>query len=246
MVGDTTASTAYAAAEAARQALVSTGAYPMPPAEVSACVGTGRDGWARFAAHWDDLVADPYAAENGTRRLRRYGSFALTREGRLTPLPHDAFVQPGASNPMYVGVDRHFEPLTDAFAADPLLASVIGLLGRVAGCLDDRDEWWVKVHPFRVLASAGRAGRPTPEGRHRDGVTLVSSLLIGRENATGGESSVYGADGAHLLTTTLSEPGSLLLGDDRRTLHEVSPIRPLDPARPARRDVLVTTLLPPA
>jgi hypothetical protein len=246
MLGDTTANTAYAAVAAARRALASTGAYPMPPAEVSACVGTDPDGWARFAAHWDDLVPDPYAAGSGTRRLRRYGSFSLTRQGRLTPLPHDAFVQPEASNPMYVGVDRHFEPLTDAFAADPLLTSVIGLLGQVAGGLDDRAEWWVKVHPFRVLASAGQAGQPTPEGRHRDGVTLVSSLLIGRENATGGESSVYGADGTHLLTTTLSEPGGLLLGDDRRTLHEVTPIRPLDPARPARRDVLVTTLLPPA
>ncbi|MGK5543755.1 2OG-Fe dioxygenase family protein [Streptomyces sp. URMC 127] len=232
------------AVDAARRALASAGAHPMPPDEVSACLGAGAADWARFAAHWDDLVADPYAAENGTCRLRRYGIFTLARDGRLTARPNDAFVQPEASNPMYVGVDRHFEPLTGACAADPLLASLIGLLGRVAAHLEDRDEWVVQVHPFRVIASAGRTGQPTPEGRHRDGVTLVSSLLIGRENATGGDSSVYDADGAHLLTTTLSEPGSLLLGDDRRTLHEVSPIRPLDPARHARRDVLVTTLLP--
>ncbi|MFJ8647450.1 2OG-Fe dioxygenase family protein [Streptomyces sp. NPDC093546] len=245
VIGEDRTTSAAAAVDAARRALVSTGAYAMEPAEVSACVGTDGDGWSRLAAHWDDLAPDPYAAESGTVRLRRYGTFALTRDGRLTPRPHDAFVQPEASNPMYVGVDRHFEPLTDAFTADPLLASLIRLLGRVAGCLDDRDEWQVKVHPFRVLASAGQDGQPTPEGRHRDGVTLVTSLLIGRENATGGASSVYGADGEHLLTTTLGEPGSLLLGDDRRTLHEVSPIRPLAPERPARRDVLVTTLLPP-
>jgi hypothetical protein len=36
----------------------------------------------------------------------------------------------------------------------------------------------------------------------------------------------------------------MLLGDDRRTLHGVSPIRPLDPTRPARRDVLVITFAP--
>ncbi|MFG2181554.1 2OG-Fe dioxygenase family protein [Streptomyces abikoensis] len=104
-------------------------------------------------------------------------------------------------------------------------------------------EVWACL-PFRVLASAGQDGQATPEGRHRDGVTLVSSLLIGRENVTGGESSVYDMAGAPVLTTTLSEPGSLLLGDDRHTLHEVSPIRPLDPAQGTRRDVLVTTLLP--
>ncbi|MFD8996295.1 2OG-Fe dioxygenase family protein [Streptomyces abikoensis] len=216
----------------------------MPAAEVWACLGVDAVGWAGFAAHWDDLVTDPYAAENGTRRLRRYGVFSLTREGRLVARPNDAFVQPEASNPMYVGVDRRFEPLTGACAADPLLVSLIRLLGQLAARLEDRDEWVVQVHPFRVLASAGQDGQATPEGRHRDGVTLVSSLLIGRENVTGGESSVYDMTGAPVLATTLSEPGSLLLGDDRHTLHEVSPIRPRDPARGARRDVLVTTLLP--
>ncbi|WP_245171493.1 2OG-Fe dioxygenase family protein [Streptomyces decoyicus] len=51
-------------------------------------------------------------------------------------------------------------------------------------------------------------------------------------------------DGPELLSATLDEPASLLLSDDRHTLHGVSPIRPLNPSRPARRDVLVTTLTP--
>lgn len=227
---------------AAREALVSAGAYVMSPAAVSECLGTDEHGWACFATHWEDLAPDEYAAERGTRRLRRYGHFSLTRTGELTPLPHVAFVQPERSNPLYVDVDRHFEPLTDAFVADPLLTPMLRMLGDVASCLEDPDEWSVKVHPFRVVASADSQGAPTPEGRHRDGVTLVTSLLIGRENATGGESSVYDPDGRELLTTTLSEPGTLLLGDDRATLHGVSPIRPLDAGRPAHRDVLVTTL----
>ncbi|WP_435846967.1 2OG-Fe dioxygenase family protein [Streptomyces eurythermus] len=50
---------------------------------------------------------------------------------------------------------------------------------------------------------------------------------------------IYADSGAHLLTTTLSEPGDLLLGDDRRTLHSVTPVHPVDPALPAHRDVLV-------
>ena len=100
------------------------------------------------------------------------------------------------------------------------------------------------MHPFRVLASTDGEGWPTPEGPHRDGVTLVTSLLVGRRNATGGESSAFDLDGRRLLTTTLTEPGTLLLGDDRRTLHNVSPIRPVDPAEPAQRDVLVITFAP--
>jgi hypothetical protein len=100
------------------------------------------------------------------------------------------------------------------------------------------------VTPFRVLASAGDAGQPTPEGMHRDGVTLVTSLLIVRDNAVGGESIVTDMAGEHLLRTTLADRGTLLLGDDRRTLHGVSPIRSRDPSRPARRDVLVVTFAP--
>ena len=150
-------------------------------------------------------------------------------------------MQPEDSNPLYVGADRHFEPLTGAFIAEPLLAGLLALLGRFATALDDAAAFSVKVTPFRVLASAGVAGCPTPEGMHRDGVTLVTSLLIGLHNATGGESTVCDVTGRRLVVTTLSEPGTLLLGDDRRTVHGVSAIRPIDPARPAQRDVLVIT-----
>ncbi|KOG85624.1 2OG-Fe dioxygenase family protein [Streptomyces varsoviensis] len=226
------------------RALATRGSYVMPAAALLRCLGVDGEGWASFAAHWEDLAPDAYAAERGTRRLRRYGHFSLSRTGEITSLPHLAFVQPEQSNPLYVDVSRNFEPLTAAFRSEPLLTALIRALGEVATSLADPDQWSVKVHPFRVTAEADDAGDPTPEGRHHDGVALVTSLLIGRENAVGGESTVYGLDGAELMSTTLSEPGTLLLGDDRATLHGVSPIRPLDAARPARRDVLVTTLTP--
>ncbi|MER0449930.1 2OG-Fe dioxygenase family protein [Streptomyces sp. Edi4] len=230
--------------EEVREALVSSGSCLMTSAAVSRCLGMDDAGWARFAGHWEELGPDPYAAETGTRRLRRYGRFSLSRAGDIAARPNGSFIQPEESNPLYVEVDRHFEPLTAAFEAEPVLASLIRMLGRIASCLDDADEWNVKVHPFRVMAEADGAGQPTPEGRHRDGVTLVTSLLIDRVNATGGESTVYDQDGTELMTTTLSRPGTLLLGDDRATLHGVSPIRPLDASRPGHRDVLVTTLAP--
>lgn len=216
-----------------------------PAADLLRCLGADEVAWSRFASHWDALVPDSYAAQLGTQRLRRYGHFMFrSGDGVATPMPHRAFVQPEDSNPLYVGQDRHFEPLTTALAADPLLHRVLKLLGEVAVTLDEVAEWSAKVTPFRVIASADGEARPTPEGLHRDGVTLVSSLLIDRHNATGGESSVFDINGKALLTTTLSEPGTLLLADDRRTLHCVSPIRPADADKPAKRDVLVTTFAP--
>jgi hypothetical protein len=225
---------------AAGRLVATTGVAVLPSFDVTRSLEVGREEWTRFARHWRHLAPDPYAAELGVRRERRYGQYSF-RDGVLAPMPRRAFVQPQDSNPLYVGKERNLEPLTDAFAADPLLHKVIRLLARVADALDDVVDWNVKVHPFRIRCSADDDGSPTPEGLHRDGVTLVSSLLIGRRNAIGGESTVCDPAGRPLLATTLTEPGTLLLGDDRRTLHGVSPIRPIDGSGPAQRDVLVIT-----
>ncbi len=220
--------------------LTSNGVLLMPAAELAASLPVSDDAWQRFGAHWDDLGPDRYAAELGIDRLRRYGHYTFTG-GVATPVPIGAFVQPEQSNPLYIGTDRDFEPLTDAFTRDPLLDGLLQLLARFADALETVSTWTVKVHPFRVIASANGNGQPTPEGLHRDGVTLVATLLIKRHNALGGESSVFDLAGHRLLTATLSEPGSLLLGDDRHTLHGVSPIRSIDRSTPAVRDVLVIT-----
>src|SRR3954447_14384434 len=112
------------------QQLTEVGICLMRPAGLNSCLGTDADAWTRFAAHWEDLAADPYAAQLGTRRLRRYGHFLFRpADGVFTPATHAAFVQPEDSNPLYVGTDRHFEPLTDAFAKDPLLERILNLLG---------------------------------------------------------------------------------------------------------------------
>ena len=166
--------------------LRSVGACLMPSTDLLSSLGIGDDVWRRFRSHWDELPTDHYADELGTQRLRRYGLYSLANE-TATPVPAAAFVQPEDSNPLYLQTDRLFEPLTN----DPLLHKLLLLLAQFAAVLDDIPEWTVKVHPFRVVASADGTGQPTPEGVHRDGVTLVTSLLIARRNAVGGESSVF-------------------------------------------------------
>jgi hypothetical protein len=207
------------------QQLTTKGVSLMPSFDLTRSLGAGREVWTRFARHWERLAPDRYATEVDGQRLRRYCQYSL----------HDGVVQRMS--------DRAFalEPLTDAFAEDPLLHGLMKLLGRMAAVLDDVAEWNVKVHPLRIRSLADDAGPPTHEGLHCEGVTLVSSLLVGRRNAIGGESSVCDLSGRRLLTATLAEPGTLLLGDNRRTLHRVSPVRPIDSSGPAQRDVLVIT-----
>ncbi|WP_245984663.1 2OG-Fe dioxygenase family protein [Streptomyces tateyamensis] len=162
--------------------------------------------------------------------------------GRPDPEPlhgrHEPYRQESYINALNGGVERVFDPLTEQFSGDPLLRELLVLLGRMFSAVDGTPVWNIKLHPYRITAGE-QVGHPAPEGRHRDGVTFITSLLISRTNVEGGESGVYTDEDEHLLTVTLTEPGDLLLGDDARTTHSVTPVRPVDGSAPAHRDVLV-------
>ena len=221
------------------EALSSTGGYLLPGRALSRLIGVTAADWSRFALNWEDLTLDTHMADGGRYRYRRYGQYDLdVATETLTPLPHAPYRQESDVNPLNGGVDREFDPPTERFTADPLLRSLLTALGRIFTAVDGTVSWNIRLHPYRVIGGA-EAGLPAPEGRHRDGVTFITSLLIKRTNVSGGESSVYTEDGGRLLRATLTEPGDLLLGDDRRTLHDVSPVLPTDAGSPAYRDVLV-------
>jgi len=67
----------------------------------------------------------------------------------------------------------------------------------------------------------------------------VAVVLIGRTGVEGGETTVRSADGEVLARCTLTQPWSALLIDDRRVIHETTPICALAPV--AHRDTLVLT-----
>jgi hypothetical protein len=70
---------------------------------------------------------------------------------------------------------------------------------------------------------------------------LVASLLIGRHNVTGGQTTVVDMTGKTLLTTTLCESGTLLLGDGPNDVARCLTYPAGRPDRHCRRDVLVIT-----
>ncbi|NWF30205.1 2OG-Fe dioxygenase family protein [Streptomyces sp. PKU-EA00015] len=225
---------------AAIKDLSDSGAHLIRHDEFSALTGVRPADWARFAENWEVLRRDPYMADGGTYRYRRYGQFELDMEtGDLTQLPHGPYRQEADVNKLHGGVDRVYEPLTEAFVGDPVLRDVLVGLAEIFTGVDGTKKWNIKVTPIRTTATKDEAGEPTPEGRHKDGVTFITSLMIGRRNVTGGQSTVYADDGDPLVTTTLREPGDILLGDDRRTLHEVTAVHPEDDGEPGRRDVLI-------
>ena len=97
------------------------------------------------------------------------------------------------------------------------------------------------MRQFRIEAPLGGEGLPTPEGMHRDGVDFVLVLLVNRANIASGTTSIHAPDGRELGRFTLTFPLDAALVDDARVAHGVTPVKAIDAASPAYRDVLVVT-----
>lgn len=198
--------------------------------------------WERFAAAWDGMPRDEYMKDGARDRRRRHAVLSAgpgETEARLEPRqPH---YQSTDYNPLHGGIQRWFQPIDPGLIAGPTCSAVLAFGCALFGRLRPGAAWKIELHQFRIEAAPGLPGRPTPEGVHRDGVDGVIVLLVRRENVASGTTTVHDLAGAPLGQFTLTEPLDAALVDDARVKHGVTPVVPLDPARPSFRDVLVAT-----
>jgi hypothetical protein len=197
-----------------------------------------------FAASWDDLGRDTYMADGGRYRKRRHAVFAVDAAG-VVRRPAQPHYQSRDYNTLNGGIERWFEPVTDAVGSGAMMTTILTFCRDLFGMLTAAAAWHVEVHQFRIEARRGEAGRPTPEGMHRDGVDYVLVLLVNRTNIASGVTSVHDLTGKELGHFTLTAPFDAALVDDTRVMHGVTPVEPVDPVRPGYRDVLVVTFRRP-
>jgi len=197
--------------------------------------------WQRFAASWNDLELDRYMADGGRYRRRRYATLSASPEGQILIEPHQPHYQSLDYNRLNGGVARYFEPILDGVIAGATMLAVIDYGREIFAGLHPRSAAHIEVHQFRIEARLDAAGRPTPEGIHRDGVDFVLVMMVRRENVESGTTETFDLQGRRLAAFTLTDPGDTALVDDQRAMHGVTPIVPRDPSIPAWRDVLVVT-----
>lgn len=202
----------------------------------------GLDDWDAFVQSWNRLQLDQYMADGGRYRRRRYAVFSSDRSGAFTLRPDQPHWQSRDYNHLNGGIARWFEPIEADIVHGPSLTTVLRWFRRLCSDLaPDAAGWHVEVHQFRIEAGPGLAGQPTPEGMHRDGVDFVLVLMIGRDNIREGTTAIHALDGAHLGSFTLAQPFDAAIVEDVRVFHGVTAVEPIDPTRPAARDVLVAT-----
>jgi hypothetical protein len=203
----------------------------------------GLADWEAFAASWNDLSTDMYMADGGRYRRRRHAIFAAQHGGPVERQPHAPHFQSRDYNPLNGGIQRWFEPILPMVADGPCMRAILNSCRALFDTLTPAAAWHIEVHQFRIEARAREAGQPTPEGMHRDGVDHVLVLMIDRLNIRSGVTSIHDLQGRELGSFTLEQPLDAAWVEDRRVLHGVTPVEPVDPALPARRDVLVATFL---
>jgi hypothetical protein len=198
--------------------------------------------WEAFAASWNDLPRDTHLPEGHRYRRRRHATLAARAgESTFTLEPHRPHYQSRDYNTLVGGIERWFEPIRPEIVAGATFRRIVGFCLRLFGGLK-RADWHIECHQFRIEARSEAAGQPTPEGVHRDGVDYVLVMLVSRVNIESGTTTVHAADRRILGSFTLAAPFDAALVDDTRVTHGVTPVRPVDAARPAYRDVLVVTL----
>lgn len=197
--------------------------------------------WDEFSASWNHLAVDTHMADGGRYRRRRHAVYAAAPNGSIVRAPDQPHFQTIEHNPLNGGVVRWFEPIVPAIGSGPTMRAILVWSRALFERLAPIRAWHVEAHQFRIEARPHELGKPTPEGRHRDGVDFVVVLLIGRENVDSGTTSVHALDGRTLGSFTLATPLDAAIVDDTKVAHGVTPIERHETDRRGYRDVLVVT-----
>jgi len=199
--------------------------------------------WDAFAASWNDLALDEHLPDGHRYRRRRHATLsALPGETDFRVEAHQPHYQAREYNTLVGGIERWFQPVRPEVLAGESFRAILAFCLGLFGPFRPAARWHIECHQFRIEARPGAAGLPTPEGVHRDGVDYVLVLLVNRTNIESGTTTVHAPDGRGLGSFTLATPLDAALVDDARVMHGVTAVHPVDPSRPAFRDVLVVTM----
>ena len=195
-----------------------------------------------FLDSWNRLEHDQYMADGGRYRKRRHATYAIEGAGqRARIMAYQPHYQTVDYNPLNGGVARYFAPILGDLHQSITLAALLEFGNRVFSQISGNPQWHIELHQFRIEARDGRMGKPTPEGVHRDGVDFVIVVMIKRVNIDSGATTIYDLDNQLVGEFTLRDPFDMVLVNDRKLYHGVTPITQLDADTEAFRDVLVIT-----
>lgn len=182
----------------------------------------------QFQEFWNFLPTDPFMADGGLYRQRRFGVYHYVPGEGLSFKGNEKFFQSKDINNLNGGMERSFECIEPEFSRDHILLSLLYWdLFQLPQHIRSK-KLKVYIHQIRIVSSHEMVGNPTPEGIHQDGHLYVAQHLINRTNVSGGTSQIYDLEKFPVFSKTLTNPLDTLLVNDPRVFHSVTPIRALN------------------
>ncbi len=218
--------------------------YALVPSHEFSFAPDLRESSEQFRQDWEHLEPDPYMADGGKYRFRRYGLYQLSATtGQLSHISGASFYQSSKTNPLNGGEHRHFAPLAADTVNNPFLRELIRFdFAQLTSKKHIEDDWLIGVHQIRITATTGVQGKPTPEGIHRDDETYTAQHLIARHNIGDGINYFYGG-GPEPTTRPQAVWKQQCYFDsyyfDRSLWHSVSPIVSGNRDGDGHRDVIL-------
>lgn len=206
---------------------------------------TALEDWDKFASSWNEMPQDRYMADGGQYRRRRHAVLSAIGNGQIKLEPHQPHYQSVDYNPLNGGIAREFSPIANEVVAGTTMSSILEFCQKMFNLMLPevlpKPIWHIEVHQFRIEASSGKPGQPTPEGVHRDGVDFVLVMMVRRVNVSSGTTTMHDLQQRKLDSFTLTNPLDSALVNDSRCMHGVTAVEQVDTDQPAYRDVLVVT-----
>ena len=178
---------------------------------------------------FSNLAPDTYVPE-GFRR-KQIARFVQTNTGRLKKTWHGPVLQSRDVNPVHGGITRFYQDFSPSPPTMRVIETFFDYAKVPANCE-------VLVQAQRILAP----GLPTVEGWHRDGARTIGIYIVARDNIVGGVSEFRARGKTTPFFTEIVPAGTLVIFDDEKVEHRVTPITCRDDDIPGARDILIMTV----
>ncbi|EDM65682.1 hypothetical protein PE36_09703 [Moritella sp. PE36] len=196
--------------------------------------------WKVFKESWSDLGLDEYMNDGGKYRKRNFCKLRYhVEDDSLWMKEHDFYFQPPSVNALNGGLERWFSPVKGEVFYNSVVNTLLKTMGSELSKLTGQKTWDINFYQNRIISELGEAGKPSPEGIHKDGVKFSILLLMDRSNVTGGENTIFDLDKKPIFSHTLTQEGECIIFADEPTYHFASPIEQISPDVAGKRDILV-------
>lgn len=191
---------------------------------------------------FDNLEPDPYYNE---RRGRGYSLLDVRDTDNIKIVGDVDFFQSSSYNNYNGDIVRRYPNIDTSITSDKIFRFFVKTFKEqvqeaTRTLKGGYNIDYIFVHQIRVYASDNTIVNPVPEGIHRDGYNIVGLCLVDRVNIQGGISNVYDSDKNIALTKQLQR-GEMLIINDAKMYHDVTPIKLDKMDREGYRDIFVFT-----